>query len=409
MKKSILLAVLPALMVISACSAGPKSNNKNVMIEDTLAHEEIFGSIADAEFTPIKLQPNKALGEGVSLYKPTIGFQRKENKDNNNNVVSYSIRFVSAMQSGTDSAKWYRSVHNLNGEVYEGKGKKAIDVEKVYSALNNGGNPAYATSEKAADESHPYDCYAVYCLLNIPTTGLTGYYVDAYLEVKNGSDDPITSTVGSLNIYDTSKTLKYELGNSNRDAAAINNVVVESGNLDGNKVALYDVELKANDKIKFYWINKDALTYTLNTSPWIGGTLQDDFSLSNSELTVLHKGTYKIYLTGGNNQNGLYFQKVIYAQFPSWWIDPNVKGMISDDGGSSSDREMTFIKTLDSGEHVLSAYVDISNRTEVGFFRRGSSDWNWTGRTQVPEDGKNYCTVTGSDSTFSFAWSVYNG
>ncbi len=46
MKKSILLAFLPIALVLSSCSSNPKPINQNKMIEDTAAHEEIFGALS---------------------------------------------------------------------------------------------------------------------------------------------------------------------------------------------------------------------------------------------------------------------------------------------------------------------------------------------------------------------------
>ena len=81
------------------------------MIEDTLMHEEIFGALP-SNTQKWDLNPKKSLGLGIDLYKPIIGFQRKDNNDG-----TYSVRFVAAMQLETDSASWFRSVHNLAGTV----------------------------------------------------------------------------------------------------------------------------------------------------------------------------------------------------------------------------------------------------------------------------------------------------
>ena len=49
MKKRLLLLALPAFMALSGCSGisvSPKAND--LMVEDTLAHEEIFGEAVEA-------------------------------------------------------------------------------------------------------------------------------------------------------------------------------------------------------------------------------------------------------------------------------------------------------------------------------------------------------------------------
>ena len=75
MKKKLLLLTLPALMVLSGCagvSASPKANN--LMTEDTLAHEEIFGEVVEAgELGLKKLGPRKAPTIDAAFSK--IGYQ----------------------------------------------------------------------------------------------------------------------------------------------------------------------------------------------------------------------------------------------------------------------------------------------------------------------------------------------
>ena len=409
--KKLFLAFLPAILVLSSCSIGPKQNEKISFKEDTLAHEEIFGELPEFETAPNVLMPKRAIDGTV--YAPVIGVQQKPYTESGNDY--FAVRFVAAIQEGTTGATWRRSVHTLDGTIIREAANK--EVHGYYVSLNEGDpeHPAVATTIEAYEDGNSghFAYFAVYCLFGIPAAN-TDYYVDAYVTISDGSTSK-QSPVGSVNVADSSKKLRYELGTSNRDVAAINGVVVESGDLGGNKVALYDIDLKQNDKIKFYWINKDSLTYIQNTSPSIAGSYQDDFSLANSELTVLHNGKYKLFLSGGSgeDENKLWFQKEIYLSAPDWWGNNSATSYIAqntvEDGSKvSTNVAMTWVKDLLSGNKLYKVYFDISNFDRMGFFRRepGDHDYNWSGFTMLPSDGKDLCTYV--ETPKSFTWSVYS-
>ena len=100
MKKRLLLLALPALMALSGCagvSASPKANN--LMVEDTLAHEEIFGEAVEAgEFGLRKAAPFKLATLTSDFVKMAyqIKFDDKGDGDASNDVIS--IRFIAAVK-----------------------------------------------------------------------------------------------------------------------------------------------------------------------------------------------------------------------------------------------------------------------------------------------------------------------
>ena len=394
MKKSILLALLPIALVLSSCSSNPKPINQNKMIEDTAAHEEIFGALShDIIAKPLA---NKSLPDGVSLYKPAIAFQRK-----NNNDGTYSVRFVAAMQSATDSAVWTRSVHNTNGQVAQGKGKANVEVTGVYSTINNDGEPSHAVDIEAEDGTKPYDCYAVYCLLNIPSS-FSSYYVDAYISVTDG-DSTVSSSVGSLNVANADDYMKYELGESSRYVAEVNGVMRESDSLDGNHMTYYSANLKANDKLTALYIDNDNLTYTRYGYSSLVRSNPDFIEGTNNQISVKYDGIYNIFF---NSDNQFSFQKKVYFQGPSWWTNNYASGGIE---GKHNDEynsyNMDFIE-FSEGVNKYSTFMDISYYPQVQFYRQESGGrYNHTGFVSFPTDGKNCYTRYSNES--GGEWTTY--
>ena len=407
MKKSILLAVLPAVLVLSSCSAGPKENPNKLFVEDTKAHEEIFGALSNVHLEPIQLQPNKALPTGTSLVKPMIGFQRKDNTDNN----TYSVRFVAAMQSATDSASWFRNIHNLNGQNAEGKSKKEIPVTGVYTAINNGGVQTNAVDVKAEDGSKPYDCYAVYCLLNIPSS-YSSYYVDAYLSVTDGNQTVISS-VGSLNVANADDYLQYSLSGENYVIEVNGERKASAALKDGNHYNAYSLVLNENDQIATYHINANStsLTYSYDLCNDVSlGRSFPDFSMSGSTLNVNYGGTYNVFLNGSNQY---YFEKKIYFQGPDFWENDSAKAMIQLKPNSGNDYPEFEMDSTDE-PHQYSAFVDNSLYQDAQFFRQcGNNKYNWTGyKGNSITAGKDMYTrvnLTGDQYNATGTWSVYGG
>ena len=385
MKKGFLLAFLPIVLVLSSCSTASKTND-NYFIEDTDAHEEIFGALSSTQLQTIKLNPYKSLEEGVTLYQPKIGFQRKTN-DNG----TYSVRFVAAMQSATDSAYWTRSVHNLSGTL--AKDKVTTEVTTVYSIVNGGDMPALATDVQAEDGTKPYDCYAVYCMLNIPNS-YSDYYIDAFISVNNGSDS-VNSKVGSINVADGNKHNTYSFGDNNRCLAFVNGSAVESGDLKGNKVALYSVKLNAGDRLQVNYVNQNDLTYSLCGNQSIG-IASPDFSLLNTNdgFNVINSGVYNIYL---NSSDEYYFEKMIYLQGRVGWGENDA--MLELKEGSDFKRyDMNYLTTVDNVPQY-GQIIDNTQYSEIQFYKNGGTDY--TGFTSIPTDGKNYF------DSYSKVWSVY--
>ena len=116
MKKKLLLIALPALMTLSACSgalASPKE--ANLMAEDTLAHEEVFGDVAEAH--ELRMGPRRAVTFDADFVK--VGYQIKFEENGEGTADDkISIRFVAAIKDLGVEAYWHRGFAQPNG--YEG-------------------------------------------------------------------------------------------------------------------------------------------------------------------------------------------------------------------------------------------------------------------------------------------------
>lgn len=395
MKKTLFLVVLPAILALSSCSTAPKTHVKDQMIEDTLVHEEIFGELP-VDALSKKIDVKKSLSAGTALYKPALAFQRKDNTT----AGTYSVRFVAAIQSAADTMTWTRSVHNLNGQIAEGKGKKDVEVNTVYTALNNGGVLDYARDVEAADGTKPYDAYAVYCLLNIPNE-FSSYYVDAYLSISDSGNSD-TSVVGSLNVADANKYLSYSLAGGNRYVAEINGVLRESDTLqDNNHLNVFGVSLDDNDTVRAYYFNTSNLTYTLYDYNAMGRTNPDFKVGTNNAITPKYANDYNIFL---NENNNFFFEKKITFQAYDGWYEASAKPMIElkhTNTGSEGDQYKSYEMIATNTSTVQNAFVDISWYDNVQFFRNGSwGNSNHTGFMAFPTDGKDLYTRENNTSGY---------
>ena len=199
MKKRILLALLPAAMALAACS-GIQSSPKqaNLMLEDTVAHEEVFGAadeIGDLRVT--RMNPSKRDFPADFI---KMGYQIKFDEGGEGTADDkISIRFIAAIKDSNVKAFWHRGFAQPNG--YEGanvgtelvpnwrfKLNDAVVNEstKIYSALNNGGGSSITANVGDYDG---YEGFIIYSLLNIPYETYKDSYLGAYVEVVDPADE----------------------------------------------------------------------------------------------------------------------------------------------------------------------------------------------------------------------------
>ena len=165
MKKSYLLAVIPALMVLTSCAgAGVKEEIKQEpeILEDTLAHEEIFGGVGEAIDLKVKA-PRRA----AELVKPVTGVQYQQTGED-----TYAIRFVAAIADyeGVE-ATWTRAICEASGTEHNNEGFIERPCEQAYTSLSAAGS-AVTPGATPSEFGSGFNYFVVYTVRNIPSSQL---------------------------------------------------------------------------------------------------------------------------------------------------------------------------------------------------------------------------------------------
>lgn len=198
MKRKCLLALLPALLALASCGNVPKVEPKpelNNIVEDTLAHDEIFGKSKIAGNLGVRKAYDADVDvpeDYVSASEPTIGIQTKTTGD------KISIRFVAAIKivdfnddgviDSLDLADtnvfWIRSIYEDDGDVTVVSARKQSTT--VYTAVaapsdveDDGIDDNILTIDEFNNEvpGRDYTHFAVYTLLDLPLS-LGDYYIN---------------------------------------------------------------------------------------------------------------------------------------------------------------------------------------------------------------------------------------
>lgn len=214
MKKKLLLIALPALMAISGCSnlyvkqaEKVEENLANSLVEDNLAHEEVFGEAG----TPKQIGVKK-LGSPEDIDDVKMGVQMQYDSIDN----EVSIRFVAAIKYTNVTAFWERGL--AVGDGSEGiDDPNSVDPEdrlftfgdgsihestKYYTSLNNDGDIITAGS----GEYSGYVGFLVYTLIYIPYDEFEDSFLAAKLYIEDKDD---SSNFNATNVY--AAKLKYKL------------------------------------------------------------------------------------------------------------------------------------------------------------------------------------------------------
>ncbi len=351
MKKRMFLIVLPALMALSACSGVQVNKRVDLMAEDTLAHEEIFG--AAEEFNGSVLQrvaPLKLSALDSDFVK--IGYQIKfaENGSGTSDDT-ISIRFVAAIKDAGVTAFWHRGFAQPNsyeGAAPDGQNWKyklddgSVNESKtIYSSLVNGDSTITARSGDYQD----YAGFVIYTLRNIPYEAYKDSYLGAYLvlaDAENGSNsvksdflavkvekaDSSTSKNAfavDLSEYDNKHFLQGTINGSTKPTTYLEDNATLDG--DNNFASYTDVELKSNDSFGSFYLNSSSHFMFFGHDSFFSES--SAFFDESASLADYNKpktnGTYSLFISKGEGkQNHVYTvqegptQIFTATDLPSW-------------------------------------------------------------------------------------------
>lgn len=277
MKKKLLLIALPAFMVLAGCSNHPikpvaeKEDLSGMMREDTVAHEDIFGSVdlnvkrlGEPEETP-------AAGSGF-VNVPKIGVQFSgvydgDLRNGSGEIIGqgdcYAVRFVAAAnvnQTALDNesitAVWTRGVSTNEGDAVKPLATgDSYRSTVAYESLKNG-----ETLTNASSEGNDYTHYLVYTMYDIPVAN-ADCYIAAYLTLSDGAhtvkSKAVAARVGGNNAFSfaADKAAGYFI------QGKINGVPNQMLNLDDDLTDLEDhaekrdVALQEDDEFGCFYYN----------------------------------------------------------------------------------------------------------------------------------------------------------
>lgn len=321
MNKKLLLVTLPVLLAMTGCQSARVNNqlvNKALvsdMVEDTLAHEEVFGGVEDTHI--FKANPAKAtVGEPTVKIGCQIQFNDKNTQSTADDTIS--IRFLAALSDGSVTAVWHRGLAQPNG--YEGaepdptnhsgvwKYKFTDSTEtttssKKYDALNNG-NVRIAAGEEG--EYEDYQCFVIYTLMNIPYEQFKDSYLAAYVSLGNNNSKALAVKIEKDGDYpknsfsfDPNVTGHFLQGTINGSKQLIYATEHESG---GNYASYSNLSLKTTDSFGSFYYSKDSNFQFFGYNDFVQNTANLYFGASS--LSGYNKpkfdGTFSVYISSSN-------------------------------------------------------------------------------------------------------------
>ena len=419
MKKKFLLLTLPALMVLSGCSSVSLKQKENIMLEDTVAHEEIFGEAEESPMIKI-MNPRRAIED---LEKPHIGFQKMSYHDDVEDKDYYAVRFVAAVASDSVTATWTRGFSKANSDQTRHPLSAAgIVATKSYTTLNNNGEPASVPSDFGAQ----YNYLLVYSMYKIPTE-LANAYICAYLTVDDGVNTPVKSDVvaarvagGNAFSFAANKSTGYFMQgriNGSNQIVDMNDDWEKTGNPDDNH-AEKQLALEANDEFGYFYYEAGVKFQYFGCSNFNKETYYVEQSPTTDYIKVRAKGTYRLFV---NSDNDLYVgckasDITIYLKPSSNWFEADTTkfSVWYADEPTGSWANNAFLTEYDTGIYQLEHYNFIAH-PKIIFVRHDKdasspswdNDWtqtgdiNYTSASDPP--GKTMCTISGwSETSWDF-------
>ena len=296
-------------MILSSCAgAGPKAEEK-IFVEDTLAHEELFGETKSMVPGIRKLAP-------VDSSAPAVGVQSKVDDkgtaDESDDEIA--IRFVAAVRIkegnlSNTTATWTREVHYAR-DWYDQEGKvlrASSDVEctKAYTSITDGGAALTISAfNSAVGGGANYTHFVAYTMRAIPLATYHNCYIFASLSIDNEGDNSFDAE-SRIVAARMDGEVKFSFDSSANDfflAGTIGgapNTVAQDGVTrgDGN-AASFTTDLSANDS--FVIVQKDASIFKVWDGSRLMGEYDAYFAKENNRIKAKSAGNYRFYLNTSN-------------------------------------------------------------------------------------------------------------
>ena len=322
MKKKYLLAVLPAVMVLASCGMRPATNNK-AFVEDTLAHEEVFGGVDNA----IDLRVRREGAALTAISQPKIGYQIHFEDD------TLAIRFVAAIKETNVKAYWRRGVAAADGSEARSKSfnDTAQPATKYYVSLTDGDSTIEAG---VAGDYADYVGFVVYTIRGIPYSANENTYVAAYLNLVGDEDPSIHNNSMALAVK-VEKETNYKSKNVFAFNPTVSDMHFLEGTIggsvfDGGTNGLYErsdpsrkgddnnawyenIQLRAGDSFGSFYYDHDRIFQYFGYSKYFD-TAVSDFNESTSLsgfASPKKEGKYNLYISQGNS-NHVYSSRTAY-------------------------------------------------------------------------------------------------
>ena len=387
MKKKLLFAVVPALLILSACNAAPKEGAKNVLLqEDTLAHEELFGQ---PEFKMVDTRVRNAAPVTDTAF-PAIGVQKSATRTIKVSGVDtsvFSVRFVAAVTLDLDHLEdvhpvWTRVLYEDDGDGTL-KASNTFESTKAYEKINDGGSEILPSSFGAG-----YNRFVAYTMTNIPAE-----YSNCYFNVSlslEGVPSRVLATKADLSAHYSFNAASHDYFLSGTVEGEQKDLQADYPTRSNGNQATFTADFEINDS--FYIFHKTSSEFKVWNSDCFGDVGDYFEPGSNKLIKSLKQEHVRLYL----NNSGELYKNAFTVSNTNWYVrQSNVDDWLN--SASAETKALYQLKT-DGGDSVAVIY---NVHLVAGKFQIASLDWvdQWGSG-----DGSGGFRVQGATSNFSGDW-----
>ena len=283
-------------MSLSACGGANQTAN-DYFQEDTLLHEDIFGSVESA----IESKAFRNL-DPVGRAVPLIGVQQQTYTDSRDSKQYLAVRFVAVVNLPdlSTTIKWNRGIYEDDGDCHKAFAEPLV-ATTVYESIYDGSSQVYISSYEG------YTHFATYTVRKIPTDK-TGYFIKASIIVGETAYDKVYATSVDLtkkvSFAPSTLTKDYflcgKLNGSATPAVLEQEDTTRKQDAEGTYLASFAPDLKAEDNFVVVWNDNDNNKFKIFNPTLDGTTSTTNFTNTNGNISVGANNHYALYLTDDN-------------------------------------------------------------------------------------------------------------